>query len=125
MLDRIHIRDLAVTCIVGANPRERIEEQTVLLNITLNCDLSVSCASDDLSDTIDYKVIKDRIIEELTPTKYILIERMADHVAALCLRDKRVSRVIVSIDKPGALTSARSVAVEISRDQNDERLSGL
>ena len=125
MLDRIHIRDLAVTCIVGANPRERVEAQTVLMNLTLECDLSLPCASDELNDTIDYKIIKDQIVEELTPTQYILIERMADHVASLCLRDKRIARVTVSIDKPGALTSARSVAVEISRNQNDERLSGL
>ncbi len=124
MLDRIYIRDLAVTCIVGANPRERVEPQTVLINLTLDCDMRVPCGSDDLSDTIDYKIVKDQILEELRDTRYILIERMADHVAALCLRDARVAAVSVCVDKPGALTASRSVAVEISREQNDPRLSG-
>ncbi|MFT5239302.1 MAG: FolB domain-containing protein [Candidatus Promineifilaceae bacterium] len=124
-MDKIYVRDLEITCIVGANPRERVEAQTVLLNLVLECDFTVPCRSDNLVDTIDYKVIKDQIVEELTPTRYILIERMADHVASLCLRDTRVTRVTVSVDKPGALTGARSVAVEIAREQNDSRLSGL
>lgn len=124
-MDRIHIRDLAVTCIVGANPRERVTPQTVLLNISMECDLSRPCRSDVLDDTVDYKVLKDQILEALLPSDHILIERMADHVATLCLRDKRIKAVTVTVDKPGALTGARSVAVEITRTQGDSRLSGL
>lgn len=124
-MDRIHIRDLAVTCIVGANPRERVTPQTVLLNISMECDLSRPCRSDVLADTVDYKVLKDQILQALLPSDHILIERMADHVATLCLRDKRINAVTVTVDKPGALTGARSVAVEITRTQGDSRLSGL
>ena len=34
-LDRIHITDLLLRCIIGINPDEREKKQDVLINITL------------------------------------------------------------------------------------------
>jgi FolB domain-containing protein len=115
MSDRIHIRDLAVTCIVGIMPKERVEPQTILLNIAMAGDLAPAGRSDRLEDTIDYKVLKNRIVDALAGTGYFLIETLAERVARLCLEDRRVNAVTVCVDKPGALTGARSVAVEITR----------
>ena len=42
--------------------------------------------------------------------------RLAQNIAEICLEEPRVQRVTVSVDKPGALRFARSVAVEITRD---------
>ncbi len=113
--DYIYIRDLAVNCIVGINPRERVEPQTVLVNIRLACDLSPAAASDDIADTVNYKTLKDELVAHLAASSYFLIETMAQAVADICLAKPGVERVRVSIDKPDALTGARSVAVEIER----------
>jgi dihydroneopterin aldolase len=43
---------------------------------------------------------------------------MAEAIAGLCLADRRVARVTVGVDKPDALTGARSVGVEVTRDQS-------
>lgn len=115
--DRIHIRDLEVECIIGTQPKERVARQTVRINIEMFVDLSVAAASDQIEDTIDYKVLKDRLLEVIGASDYFLIERMAERVASLCLEDERVQSVGVSVDKPGALTGARSVAVEITRSR--------
>jgi hypothetical protein len=40
-------------------------------------------------------------------------------LARLALEDRRVRRATVPIDKPGALRFARSVAVEITREQTN------
>ena len=72
-------------------------------------------ASDRIGDTVDYKVLKDRIVDEIGGSQHFLIEKLAEHVAGLCLDDARVRAVTVTVDKPGALTGARSVAVEITR----------
>jgi len=37
-LDRLHIQDLLVRCIVGINPEEREKEQDVIINVTLHAD---------------------------------------------------------------------------------------
>lgn len=114
-LDRIHIRDLQIRCIVGVFPEERIEKQDVRLNITLHADLHTACKTDRLEDTIDYKGLKKQIVALVEPSECFLIERLAERVAEACLGRAGVRRVDVTIDKPGALRFARSVAVEITR----------
>ena len=116
-MDKIFIRDLTVNCIIGILPRERVTPQQVQLNLVLECDLSAAAASDDIADTVDYKQLKDAIVERVERSEELLIERLAQRVADLCLEHPRVQRVTVCLDKPGALTRARSVAVEITRER--------
>lgn len=115
MADRIFIRDLRVTCIIGINPRERVEPQDVLINICMECDLAAACMSDAIEDTVNYKTLKDELVAACSHSSFFLIERLADEIASRCLRESRVRRVTVCVDKPGALTGARSVAVEVER----------
>jgi dihydroneopterin aldolase/D-erythro-7,8-dihydroneopterin triphosphate epimerase len=114
-LDRIHIRDLLVRCILGIYPDERREKQDVIVNITLYADLRKACLSDDIDDTVDYKTIKKNVLHLVQQSEYFLVERLAERIAELALETAAVQRVDVSVDKPGALRFARSVAVEISR----------
>ena len=113
--DRIHIRDLMCRCIVGIYPDERREKQDVIINITLWADYRAACRSDDIADTVDYKAIKKQVIRMVEDSSFQLIERLAEEIAGICLANPRVEKVAVSVDKPGALSFARSVAVEIVR----------
>jgi FolB domain-containing protein len=117
MADRIYIRDLGVQCIIGINPHERVEEQEVLINITMACDLAPACLSDAIEDTVDYKGLKDELVTFIHASDFFLIEKMAEEIAARCLARDLVQHVVVSVDKPGALTGSRSVAVEIERSR--------
>ena len=116
--DRIHIRDLACRCIVGVNPEERTRKQEILINVTLEANLSQSCESDRIEHTVDYKELKQRILLAVEESQFYLIERLAESVAAVCLATPQVEAATVSIDKPGALRFARSVAVEIRRERS-------
>jgi D-erythro-7,8-dihydroneopterin triphosphate epimerase len=116
-LDRIHIRDLALRCIIGIEQHERDKRQDVLINITLHADLSRPGRSDNIADTVDYKAIKRKVVDLVENSSYQLVERLAGEVADVCLADPRVRRVEVTVDKPGALRFARSVAVEICRER--------
>ncbi len=113
--DLIHIRDLQLRCVLGVLPEERREKQDVVINITLYADLSKAGASDRLEDTVDYKKIKKAVLAVTEHSSYYLVEALAEKIAAICLEDRNVMRAIVTVDKPGALRFARSVAVEISR----------
>jgi FolB domain-containing protein len=115
-LDRIHIRDLVARCIVGTKPEERTHKQDVIINITLHADLQAACISDRIEDTVDYMLVKKKVLESVEQSSFYLIERLAEHIARLCLEEPRVERATVSVDKPGALRFARSVAVEIARE---------
>ncbi len=119
-LDKIHIRALRTRCILGIFPEEREKAQEVELNITLYADLRGAGQSDDIADTVDYKDIKMRVMALVEQSSFFLVERLAQAVAACCLDTPRVEVVTVTLDKPGALRFAQSVAVEITRSKEHE-----
>jgi dihydroneopterin aldolase/D-erythro-7,8-dihydroneopterin triphosphate epimerase len=118
-MDQIFIRDLLARCIVGIFPEEKNVKQDVLVNIALETDLATAGQTDDIDDTVDYKSLKQSILARIEATPYNLIERLAQDVADICLATERVAAVKVTVDKPGALRFARSVAVEIRRTKGD------
>lgn len=118
-LDRIHIKDLRLRCVIGVYPEERREKQDVSVNVTLHADLSKAGQTDEIADTVDYKRVKKQMMSLIENSEFYLIERLAEEVAALALSVDGVKRVDVSVDKPGALRFARSVAVEITRIRSD------
>jgi FolB domain-containing protein len=118
--DTIFIRDLALRCIIGINSDERREKQDVIINVAMNCDLRKACASDKIEDSVDYKMIKKKIIRAVETSSFFLIEKLADTIAAVCLDDPRVDSTEITVDKPGALRFSRSAAVRICRSSNRE-----
>jgi dihydroneopterin aldolase/D-erythro-7,8-dihydroneopterin triphosphate epimerase len=116
-MDKIYIRDLALRCIIGVYPEERKNKQDVIINITLGTDLRAAGKSDSLNDTVDYKTIKLAVVDFVEKSSFNLIESLAEGIAEICLKDKRVLSATVAIDKPGALRFCRSVAVEVTRSR--------
>jgi len=117
-LDKIHISDIALRCIIGIYPEERREKQDVVINISLHTDLSRAGRTDNFHDTVDYKAVKKAIVSLVEASSYQLLEALAQAVADACLDFDGVEQVDVTIEKPGALRFARTVGVEISRRRN-------
>lgn len=118
-LDRIHIRNLALRCIIGFRDWERQKKQDVTINLTVFADLSKARQTDRVEDALDYKALKDRIIEMVEASSFHLLERLAGSIAELCLDDPIVQRADVTVDKPGALRFSESVAVETTLRRRD------
>ncbi|MCL5103237.1 MAG: dihydroneopterin aldolase [Armatimonadetes bacterium] len=114
-MDRIHIRDLTLNCIIGVYEQERESKQGVVINIALHADLREAGLTDDVEKTIDYKSVKQRVIALVENSKFHLVEALAEAIANVCLEFDRVEQVDVLVEKPGALRFARTVGVEISR----------
>jgi dihydroneopterin aldolase/D-erythro-7,8-dihydroneopterin triphosphate epimerase len=117
-MDIIHIRDLTLRTFVGIYPEEKEKKQDVILNIDMYTNLTSACKSDRIEDTVDYKAIKLEIIKKVESSTFNLIEHLASTVADICLANKEVLKTVVTVDKPGALRFARSVAVTIERDKD-------
>ncbi|MHC4321992.1 MAG: dihydroneopterin aldolase [Planctomycetota bacterium] len=113
--DKIHIRDLALRCIIGINQDERTERQDVIINVILFTDTRKAGQTDVLDDSVDYKIVKKAILSLVENSEFLLIEKLAEEIAKVCLDDSKVQKVNVTVDKPGALRYTRSVAVEIVR----------
>jgi FolB domain-containing protein len=116
-VDRVLISDLAVRCVIGVNEEERREKQDVLVNLTLYTDIRAAARSDRLEDAVDYRDLRTEVVEMAGQSRYYLLETLAEAIASVCLEHRGVEKVMVRVDKPGALRSARSVAVEIERER--------
>lgn len=98
--DRIQLRGLRLVGICGALPEERTRPQPLELDLDVEADLAPSGRSDDLSDTIDYGALCDRVAEVVTTGRPQLLEHLAQQVADAVLGlDPRVEAVAVSVRK--------------------------
>jgi len=113
--DQILVRDLRFRCIVGVNDDERHEKQDVIAQITLDIDLHKAGQTDALEDTVDYKALKKDVLAMAECSQFQLVEALAQSIADMCLKRQRVTRVVVTVEKPGALRFARTVGVRIVR----------
>lgn len=120
-MDRIHIKDLVVSGIIGINPDERVNRQDILVNVAMSVDIGAAAASDDIADSVNYRTIAKRIIAHIEEGAPLLVERLVHEIADICLEDDRVSEVEVTVEKPGALRHARSVGISIIRSRADIR----
>ncbi len=118
-LDRIFIKDLVVPGIIGINPDERVTEQDICVNVIMWADTSAAARSDDIADAVNYRTVAKRIIAHIEKGEPMLVERLVQEIADLCLEDERVDSVEVSVEKPGALRHAESVGIRILRSRVD------
>ena len=93
MSDQIYIRDLLVRGILGINDDERTQRQDILLNLVLSVDTRPAARSDDIADAVNYRTLTKQVIDHVEASQCLLVERLAEEVARLCLHDgARLSR---------------------------------
>ncbi|MEM3972683.1 MAG: 2-amino-4-hydroxy-6-hydroxymethyldihydropteridine diphosphokinase [Saccharolobus sp.] len=111
---KIIIEDLKVGTIIGVNPNERVDKQEVSIDLEIWCDLQEGVKTDKIVDTIDYKIIKKEILSYVENSSYNLLETLAYKICKVVLQDNRIKKVKVRVNKPGALSYAKNVAIELS-----------
>lgn len=117
--DRIVISRLLVRCIVGVNPWERREKQTILVDMTLHTTLESAAAKDRLRYSHNYRDVCKQVAACAEASSFKTVEALADAVARTCICDCGVPAVTVTVDKPSALLFADAASVEITRSRED------
>ncbi|GAB7041612.1 MULTISPECIES: dihydroneopterin aldolase [Catenuloplanes] len=102
MTDRITLRGLRVRGHHGVYDFERAEGQDFLIDVELELDLARAAASDDVTDTVHYGELAERLVAITAGEPVNLIETLADRLAAACLADDRVAAATVTVHKPQA-----------------------
>ena len=113
--DFVKIKGLKVNAVIGVFDWERAIEQPLLIDVCMTTDISEAGKSDDINDAINYKEVCDDITELCQQTKALLIERLAELIAAHILSKYNTTQVEVSVAKPTAIKAAEAVAVQIIR----------
>lgn len=118
-MDKVFIKDLLARGIIGINDWEREKSQNILINITAFTDTRRAAETDNLADCVDYRALAKKVQMHAESAKRFTVEALANDLAKLCLEQKGVMKVIVQVEKPGAVRFSQSVGVEIERGRDD------
>jgi FolB domain-containing protein len=116
-MDKVLIKDLLISGIIGINPIERTQKQDILINIELFTDTSKAAVSDSIQDCVNYRTVTKRIIAHIDQVHRFTVEALASDIAVICLEYDGVEGVHVTVEKPGAVRFARSVGIDIVRER--------
>ena len=114
-MDKVFIKNLQVETIIGIFNWEREVRQVVSIDLTMEFDNKKAAKSDDIDDALDYKKIGKRVSSYVERSKFKLVERLAEQIAKLVLKEFPVASLKVSVTKPGALRGSESVGISITR----------
>ncbi|SIQ43993.1 dihydroneopterin aldolase [Aeromonas sp. RU39B] len=114
-MDKVFIRGLEVLSTIGVYDWEKEIRQKLVFDLEMGFDNRPAAATDDIALALDYATLSERIIQHATTQVVELVETMAEQVATLVLADARVQWVRVTLTKPGAVSQASGVGVEILR----------
>ena len=120
-MDIIFLHDLRVETVIGIWEWERKIRQTVSIDLDMSADIRKAAGSDDVQDTLNYKLVAKRLQQFVGESSFQLVETLAEKIAAIVLDEFDVTWVRVRVNKPGAIRGAKDVGVIIERG---ERVDG-
>jgi FolB domain-containing protein len=118
-MDKIIIKDLLVRGVIGVNDWERDKPQDILINIVVFTDTHRAAETDDLADCVNYRTLAKRAQSHAESAARMTVEALANDLAKICLEDKGAAKVIVRVEKPGAIRFAQSVGAEVERERDE------
>jgi dihydroneopterin aldolase len=113
-MDTIVIQDLEVFFRVGVPDSERVRAQRLLLTVEMGGDFAAAAAADELSRTIDYQAVAQRLSGLGREREWKLIETLAVEIADLLRREFGARTASVEVKK-FILPGTRHVAVRVAR----------
>jgi dihydroneopterin aldolase len=98
--DKVSIRELRVSAVIGVHDWEREIEQTLVFAVDMAADVAKAAASDRISDALDYSAVAQTVTNVVTQGEFQLIETAAERVARQLLADYPLGWVRVEVAKP-------------------------
>jgi dihydroneopterin aldolase len=114
-MDSLFLEGLEVPCRVGCTDPERATPQSLRVGVRLFCpSLRDAGIADDLEKTVDYRLAGD-MIDAVQGSEYLLIERVAEVLAEVALKNPLVDHVTISVKKRPPVQGLEWAGVEITR----------
>ena len=113
------IKDFIVNEIIGIHKHEKINKQKIIFNIVIDVNKNTLPNESDISSIVDYEKITNKL-ENLTKYKnYNFLESLAEDSFKEIFEDRRINSIKIKIEKPDAITNAKSVGVEVFKNRSD------
>lgn len=109
---KIKIKDLKIQGIIGIYQKEKLEKQTILVNLEIDYDEGDSKNSDNIDEGLNYHPICEYIRNLIENNQYGLIEKLVNDIGNYVISLDKVKTAYVEVDKPEApIEGLRSVSV--------------
>ena len=116
-MDKIFLEELKIDTIIGIWDWERQIRQTVVIDLEMSADIARAAATDQVEDTLNYKLVAKRIQQFVGESSFQLVETLAERIAGLIREEFGVEWVKVTLHKPGAIRGSKDVGVMIERGE--------
>ncbi len=111
----IFVRDLTLPCLVGIHAHERQAHQRICINLDLAVREGDGELDDAIANVVCYEEISNDVRDIVSHGHVNLVETLAETIAAVCLKDRRVRSARGRIEKLDVFEDAASAGVEIER----------
>ncbi|KAI7830919.1 Dihydropteroate synthase-like protein [Kickxella alabastrina] len=120
--DRIIVKTLSLSTVIGVNLWERHYKQVVNFDLVLHSEKPAVLGA-AVSDTVpryrNFRTVVDVVTELVEKSSYRTVEALATAIARTAIKQCKVPKITVRVEKPNALVFAACSAVEITRSVDD------
>ncbi|KAJ2043453.1 trifunctional dihydropteroate synthetase [Coemansia sp. RSA 2337] len=120
--DRIIVKALSLSTIIGVNLWERHYKQLVHIDLVLHTAKPTGLAaleSDKVPRYRNFRTVVDAVTDLVEKSSYRTVEALATAIARTATKQCKVPKITVRVEKPSALVFAACSAVEITRVLGD------
>ncbi len=120
-MDKIYLKNIKIYAYHGCLEEEKKIGSDYLVNLIVHADLSLSCESDELKDTVDYVALLD-IVKNQMKKRANLLENVADRVVnKIISKFPSVRKAVVKIAKLNPPINGNIDEVVIRREKKREK----
>ena len=120
-MDKIYLKNIKIYAYHGCLEEEKKIGSDYLVNLIVHADLSLSCESDELKDTVDYVALLD-IVKNQMKKRANLLENVADRVVnKIISKFPSVRKAVVKIAKLNPPINGNIDEVVIKREKKREK----
>jgi len=112
---RLFVRGLVLPCRIGVHRHERDAPQRVRVSVELDIEDVPAPRRDAIDEVVSYDDVV-RGVKQMVGADHInLVESLAEKILGFCLKDARVARARVTVEKLDVFGDDTVVGVEIER----------
>lgn len=123
-MDKVFIQALEIQTHIGVHAWEHHIRRPLILDLDLGVDTREAAASDHIRDALDYKAVCDALLALTNERQFALLETFAETAARRLFELFPLMSLRLRVSKPGAVTQALTVGVEIERRREDYAACG-
>ncbi|HLD77084.1 MAG TPA: dihydroneopterin aldolase [Rickettsiales bacterium] len=113
----IKIKNFRFQTILGIYDWEQKIDREITINAIIHTNFDKARFTHKIQDTIDYDDIINKIKDLLSNNKFKLIEELAQNILESIMKDKRIDKVELEIDKLRVVDNVESFSITLTQER--------